>query len=74
MRVAEGPVPSRTGEFAELMRQMPTSCLSTSGSTRHRVCDSSGDTWEEEHDASIYNMCVNADEAAAVENLRAELA
>ena len=29
---------------------------------------------EEEHDASIYNMCVNADGAAAVENLRAELA
>ena len=41
---------------------------------RHRVCDSSGDTWEEEHDANIYNMCVNADEAAAVETLRAELA
>ena len=41
---------------------------------RHRVCDSSGDTWEEEHDASIYNMCVNADEAAAMENLRSELA
>ena len=29
---------------------------------------------EEEHDASIYNMCVHADGAAAVENLRAELA
>ena len=29
---------------------------------------------EEEHDASIYNMCVNADGAAAVENLRVELA
>ena len=56
------------------MWQMPTSYLSTSGLTRHRVCDSSGDTWEEDHDASIYNMCVNADEAAAVENLRAELA
>ena len=68
---------SRTDEFAELKRQLDVAdadiVLVNKGLDEAQGMGFLRRHMEDEHDASIYNMCVNADGAAAVENLRAEL-
>ena len=61
MQAAEGPVASRTGEFAELKRQLDAADADIV-LVNKRLDEAQGmyspvvNRYEEEHDASIYNI------------------